>query len=188
MTVKWPTPDEKRLREFYLERLLDENMDRTLDEIDELAASSYEVSLCFGSTGYEFRPRYLLGGQTTSIFLHGYCALFAHCFNEISGQGRYLLISKRAPEFGKWEGHLLATLGEDEFFDIEGIHTLAELQRAYSTSEFEYALVDEAHLWTCGVLNREQYEHPAEFVDELEREFVALVVAQAMKREGLVLS
>lgn len=98
LTVEVVSDYQNRILEAYPERSYDEAMDLT-DGFSE------PVYLTFGSSSYEVSLRNICGYQTSSIFLYGYCALFASAFAKISGHTQFLLFSDKQKTHG-WSGHV----------------------------------------------------------------------------------
>lgn len=176
MDNKWVSASHKELRELYIERLMEDFPYETFDEIHNLADSNTEASLYIGSTGYEYNPASLVNQTAISAFRHGYCAIFAHCFNEKNGYDSFLLLTQEDSPFADWSGHVLSALPDGTFFDVTGRLTRSEVEDDYPESAFAYEFVSEADLWDRGILDRGTYSHPSLWLDPLERSYVCAVV------------
>lgn len=181
MSNKWKPVSAEKFHKLYIDRLCEDNPYDSLDEVYSIASSRYnEVSITFGSSGYEMSPRHFLNQTANSIFMHGYCVIFAHCFNELHGEGKYLVLSSRDPVFSEWEGHVMAVLSDGNFFDVRGVSSKEEVLVDYPSDKFEFEIVEEDALWQRDILSKNSYAHPSEFLDELEQAYTCKVVSESV--------
>jgi hypothetical protein len=178
----------KRINELTLERNY-EQAERWETEAD--IEGRREVDLTFGSVSYEYRlPRdgfgirmgYLnSGGELDTIFLHGWCALFAWAAHERTGLPFRVFTHRDAtPEH--WQGHVGLDLGDGHYLDITGRGTISthEMRDLYTgetlgREAFLERLVDAPHRAS-----------PLHFLEELERLITEQAAYEVLEQAGLL--
>ena len=157
------------------------------DEVYSLIAKDEPVDVFFGSSCYTVSLRNPLQGGASSIFLHGYCTLFAHTFATTHGSDDVLLITRKDDsEFAKeWSGHMVASRvnaeGEREWVDVRGVVLEKNLEREYPTEHYEHTVVTLSEAVEI-VISKEHRADPLGFLDELEAAFVRIVVDEVQAR------
>lgn len=153
----------------------------SMDEVERLIDKGEPVDVTFGSSSYNVFLQDPLMGESSSIFLRGYCVLFAHTYAVIYGSGEILLITHRDSEKNptNWSGHMLASRpdAEDnhEWVDFRGVVNESDLEREYPVSEYEHSVVELSEAVNSTI--SEQYRSdPLSFLDPLEVAFVRMVV------------
>lgn len=156
------------------------------DEAFQLVKNNEPVDVIFGSSGYTVDLLNPLSHEASSIFLKGYCTLFAHTYATTYGTPDILLITSKDDSLKQgWSGHMVSSRvdadGNREWVDFRGVVREDDLEREYPMDRYSHEVMElsEAVALTMG---EEYREDPLRFLDNLEAAFVRMVVDEVHKQ------
>lgn len=163
---------ENRVMEMYPERDYDEAMD--------LAAGFAEpIYLTFGSSSYEVSLQTIRGYQTSTIFLYGYCALFASTFAKLSNHTQFLLFSDKDKSNG-WSGHVALYSEDGTIIDYNGKVSMESLIRQYPAEKYDCEIVSE-EVFRSICFSDDYISDPFHNLDALEIVFTEAVAEEVFE-------
>ena len=161
----------------YQNRILDAYPERSYDEAMDLADGFAEpVYLTFGSSSYEVSLRSICGYQTSSIFLYGYCALFASTFAKLSNHTQFLLFSDKDKDNG-WSGHVALYSEDGTIIDYNGKVSMESLVSQYPAEKYDCEIVSE-EVFRSVCFKDDYISDPFHNLDPLEIAFTHAVVEE----------
>lgn len=155
------------------------------DEVYDLIDRNEPVDVIFGSSGYTVDLQNPLSHESSTIFLKGYCTLFAHTYATTHGASEILLITNKDDSMQGWSGHMVASRidadGNREWVDFRGVVREANLEREYPLTHYSHQVMElsEGVALTMG---EEYREEPLGFLDSLEAAFVRMVVDEVHRQ------
>lgn len=151
------------------------------DEIERLITKGEAIDLHFGSTSYEVLLQQPTAGQSSSIFLKGYCVLFAHVYAKTYGTSKALLITSHESGEGasNWSGHIVTSWvdadGNLSWVDFRGIVKESDLLTEYPLEKYSHEVLELSEALDRTVTAPYRGD-PLSFLDPLEAAFVHMVV------------
>lgn len=157
-----------------------------LDDVYDLIEKSEPVDVIFGSSGYTVDLQEPLSGESSTIFMRGYCTLFAHTYANTYGTSEILLITNLDDsKTTDWSGHMVASRldadGNREWVDFRGVVRESDLEREYPLTQYKHEVMELSE--AAALTMDEKYrDDPLSFLDSLEAAFVRMVVDEVHKQ------
>lgn len=135
------------------------------------------VDVCFGSQGATITLG-LIDDEAVQLFGYGHCAILAWELSQLTGLPLAVFTAPATDGDEGWSGHVALFLGYDQFLDIHGVNSAAEIAREYRQLDGTYELMGEAAFKEL-IVDQDYLEDPKQYLLELEQlvllDFVALM-------------